>query len=80
MPIMPKRLEANPEECRRVRNEQRKRNYKKTQKNSIRRIWTKEEEKKVLEHSIPDAELSAKIMRSVQAIQIRRCNLKNNKV
>lgn len=80
MPKMSKRLKANPEECRRVWNEQRKRNYQKTQKNGIMRIWTKEEDKKVLEHSIPDAELSAKIMRSVQAIQTRRCNLKNNKV
>lgn len=80
MPRMSKKYAANPDEFRRIRNKQRKENYKKTQKNGISRIWTKEEDKAVLAHDIPDAELSRKIMRSVQAIQSRRWRLKSNQV
>lgn len=38
--------------------------------------WTFEQDMMVLEHSIPDSELSAKINHSVRAIQLRRCKLK----
>lgn len=38
--------------------------------------WTLEHDKMVLEHTIPDSELSEKIKHSVRAIQLRRCRLK----
>ena len=38
--------------------------------------WTLEHDKMVLDHTIPDTELSRKIKHSVQAIQIRRYRLK----
>jgi hypothetical protein len=37
--------------------------------------WTTEEDKLVIEHSMPDTALSKIIERSVKAIQIRRCRL-----
>lgn len=80
MPKIAKKYAENPDEFRRIRNKQRKENYKKTQKNSIKRTWTKEEDKAVLAHDISDAELSKKIMRSAQAIQTRRWRLKSNQV
>ncbi len=80
MPKMPKKYAANPDEFRGIRNKQRKANYKKTRKNGVIRDWTKQEDKAVLAHDIPDAELSKKIMRSVQAIQIRRSRLKSGQV
>lgn len=58
------------------RNESRKKNYQQTAK-YMRRIWSDEEDKLVLEHSITDRELSQKIERSVEAIQVRRTRLKN---
>ena len=57
------------DKARRLRNEQRKRNYALTAKYAPRE-WT------LLEHSISDRELSEQIHRSVQAIQIRRSRLK----
>ena len=42
--------------------------------------WEKWEDKMVLEHSIPDRDLSKKIHRSVSAIQIRRSRLKKGSV
>lgn len=63
------------EKVRKMRNAQRKRNYAKTAKYE-RRIWTDEEDKRVLAHDIPDQQLSSEIRRSVQAIQIRRARLK----
>lgn len=79
---MPKRPKycTSDEEFRKIRNESRRNNYRKTQSNGIRREWTKQEDKAVLAHNILDAELSKKIYRSVQAIQIRRCRLKSNQV
>lgn len=58
-----------------MRNAQRKRNYAQTAKYE-RRIWTDEEDKRVLTHDVPDRQLSSEIRRSVQAIQIRRTRLK----
>ncbi len=63
------------EKFRKMRNARRKRNYAKTAKYE-RRIWTEEEDKRVLEHDVPDQHLSSEIRRSVQAIQIRRARLK----
>ena len=60
----------------RARNFQRKINYRKTAKYEPR-PWTREEDVAVLAHDILDTELSKKIERSVQAIQIRRCRLKS---
>lgn len=59
---------------RETRNAQKNRYYGKTAIYAARR-WTAEEEQKVLEHSIPDTELSSKIGRSVRSIQIRRSRL-----
>lgn len=41
-----------------------------------KRRWNDEEDQRVLNHSIPDRQLSKEIQRSVKAIQIRRCELK----
>lgn len=64
------------EKFREMRNASRKRNYEQTAKYE-RRIWTDEEDKRVLAHDISDRQLSSEIRRSVQAIQIRRTRLKN---
>jgi len=45
----------------------------------IPREWSPEDDKLILEHKIPDRELSEQIQRSVTAIQVRRCRLKGNK-
>ena len=42
-------------------------------------MYTCEEDKLVLAHSIPDRELAKKLGRSVQSIQIRRNRLKNGR-
>ena len=62
-----------------TRNAQRKRYYNKTAKYG-RRNWTNEEDELVLLHEIPDMELSRKISRSVEAIQIRRSRLNKVKI
>lgn len=41
-----------------------------------KRPWSGEDDQRVLNHSIPDRQLSKQIQRSVTAIQIRRCKLK----
>lgn len=58
-----------------TRNAQRQRYYNQT---AIYKPshWTFEQDMMVLEHTIPDSELSAKIHHSVRAIQHRRCRLK----
>lgn len=72
-----KRYEARGkrDKFREMRNAQRKSNYAKTAKYE-RRIWTDEEDKRVLAHDVPDRQLSSEIRRSVQAIQGRRTKLK----
>lgn len=40
------------------------------------RSWTKEDDRRVLEHSIPDRQLGKEIKRSVSAISARRSKLK----
>ena len=64
------------EKYKKVRNAQRKRYYRKTANKYPIRPWTAYEDRKVLEHSITDTELSALIERSVATIQTRRCRLK----
>ncbi|MCD7785624.1 MAG: hypothetical protein LUH18_08665 [Oscillospiraceae bacterium] len=54
----------------------RKRYYGKTANLYPKRAWTAEENKLVLEHSIPDSELSKKIQRSVKSIQEKRRRLR----
>lgn len=54
---------------------QRKRYYAKTALYAPR-PWTAKEEQLVLEHTIPDSELSPLIQRSVSAIQNKRHKLK----
>ena len=66
---------ANLEKFRKTRNDQRRRYYKRTQKYEAR-LWTKEEDMAVLDHTITDTELSKKIRRSVGTIQTRRYYLK----
>ena len=61
--------------CRRIRNAGRQRNYAKTALYEPKE-WTLEEDELVLAHSMSDRELSKRIKRSVQSIQIRRCRLK----
>lgn len=74
---MPNRKYAyvDMQKYRKTTKAQQKRYYAKT---SIygRNDWTVEQDKMVLEHSIPDSELSKIIHHSVKAIQIRRCRLK----
>ena len=60
-------------------HEQNKRYYKKTAIYG-KVPWQKAHDKMVLEHTIPDSELSKKIGHSVQAIQCRRYKLKNDLV
>ncbi len=54
-----------------------KRYYGKTANKYPKRAWTDEEIRLVMEHSIPDSELSQKIGRSLKGIQEKRRRLKN---
>ncbi|MCD7784485.1 MAG: hypothetical protein LUH18_02730 [Oscillospiraceae bacterium] len=54
------------------KKESRKRYYAKTANLYPRHSWTEEEVKMVMEHSVPDSELSEKIHRSVKSIQQKR--------
>lgn len=75
MPNFGRSYESDPEKFRRMRNEQRKKNYRKTAIYEPKN-WTIREDEMVLAHDITDFELSKKIHHSVQAIQQRRCKLK----
>lgn len=57
------------------RNAQKKRNYDSAGYSS-RLPWTQEEDRQVLEHSITDRELAAKLNRSIRAVHARRNRLK----
>lgn len=59
-----------------IRNAQRQRNYHQTAKYP-RKAWHPEEDELVLKSPLLDRELSDKLKRSVQSIQIRRCRLQN---
>ncbi|MCD7846625.1 MAG: hypothetical protein LUG49_01100 [Oscillospiraceae bacterium] len=69
--------EIKAERARQQKRESHKRYYGKTANLYSRHPWTAEEEKMVLEHSIPDSELSQKIGRSLKGIQEKRRRLKN---
>ena len=58
-----------------TRNAQRQRYYSQTAIYKPSR-WTCEQDTMVLDHTIPDSELSSIIKHSVRAIQLRRCRLK----
>lgn len=76
---MPKCIKfyADKETARQYRNRMRKRNYQQTaHAPNGGQKWTVKEIKMVLEHKIPDRELSAKIGRSVAAIQNARTKFK----
>ena len=63
------------EKFKKTRNAQKQRYYNQT---AIYKPshWTFEQDMMVLEHTIPDSELSSIIKHSVRAIQHRRCRLK----
>lgn len=65
------------EKWRKTCRKQNQRYYAKTSNLYSRRPWTAEEDAMVMEHNITDSELSAKIQRSVRAIQHRRHRLNN---
>jgi hypothetical protein len=62
------------------RNAQRKRYYRKHRRHALAKYttWTTADEMQVLQHSVPDVELAAKLGRSVEAIQVKRCKLKKH--
>lgn len=66
---------VNREHFRIIKRGANKRYYAKTALYKPRN-WTSEECDMVLEHSMPDTELSKKIKRSVRAIQVMRSRLK----
>ncbi|MCD7784003.1 MAG: hypothetical protein LUH18_00200 [Oscillospiraceae bacterium] len=70
--------EVKAEHERRQKRIDHKRYYGKTANLYPKRAWTEEEIKLVLEHSIPDSELSAKIERSLKSIQEKRRRLKQS--
>ncbi|MCD8006719.1 MAG: hypothetical protein LUF29_07100 [Oscillospiraceae bacterium] len=67
--ILTERQKEQKRECR-------KRYYAKTASLYPRHAWTEEETKLVLEHKMPDSELSEKIGRSLKSIQEKRRRLK----
>lgn len=66
---------TNIEDWRKERERQKRRYRKKTGSYKWKRKWTEAEIERVLEHSIPDVELSKEIKHSVVAIQV--CRSKN---
>ncbi|MCD8006242.1 MAG: hypothetical protein LUF29_04610 [Oscillospiraceae bacterium] len=68
--------EVKAEHYRRSKKIARKKYYGKTANLYPRHAWTEEETKLVMEHSIPDSELSAKIGRSLKGIQEKRRRMK----
>lgn len=63
------------EKYRQTRRRQTRKYYKRTAKYP-RRDWTDYEDNMILDHAIPDRELSAILNRSQMAICVRRCRLK----
>lgn len=58
--------------------ESRRRYYQKSQKHRHRRRWSVGDLERLKELDISDTELAAEIDRSVMAIQIRRCRLRDS--
>lgn len=69
----------NKELARIKRNEQRKKNYNQTRDSaySAKQRWSNEEITLITSSTLSDREISKKIGRSVQAIQIKRNRIKN---
>ncbi|MCD8085504.1 MAG: hypothetical protein LUF28_04130 [Clostridiales bacterium] len=65
------------EKMREQKRAERRRYYGRTANLYPMRPWTPEESQLVLEHSIPDSELSQKIQRSLKSIQGKRRRMKN---
>lgn len=65
------------DKCRETCRRQKQRYYGRTSFLYPARLWTHEEDEMVTAHEITDSELSAKIERSVRAIQRRRWQLKH---
>lgn len=65
------------DKCRETCRRQKQRYYGRTSFLYPARLWTYEEDEMVTAHEITDSELSAKIERSVRAIQRRRWQLKH---
>ena len=76
--MLRKNLYKDIHKFRKTRNCQKKKYYDKTV-NAINRYlpWTEQEDRLVMQHNIPDRELSKKIQRSMNAILVRRNRLKN---
>lgn len=68
----------NMEKYRKACRRQNQRYYAKTSNLYPARAWNAEEDAMVLNHTMPDSELSEKLERSVRAIQHRRHRLKYN--
>ncbi|MCC8103444.1 MAG: hypothetical protein LIP11_14700 [Clostridiales bacterium] len=66
------------EKYRQQRKEQKKRYYAKTANLYPARPWTEEETRMVMDHRIPDSELSVLIRRSMKSIQEKRRREKKN--
>lgn len=67
---------ANIQKLEEARKGQKRRYYGKTAYLYVRRPWSALELQMVMDHEIPDSELSVIIERSVMAIQVRRNALK----
>ena len=78
---MPKTLKeyADTDKARAYRNRQRKINYDRdgSDRRNGRKPWSKHEIDMILERELTDREVARIIGRSVKAIQIKRCRLKN---
>ena len=66
---------ADKDRCRITRNAQRKRYYNQFS-NYKPKSWTDKEEKLLFNNNMTDRELSVKLERSVQSLQVHRCKIK----
>lgn len=76
--MLRKSLYKDLDKFRKTRNSQKRKYYNKTVNAANKYLpWTKQEDILVIQHNIPDKELSVKIQRSMNAILTRRNRLKN---
>ena len=76
LPMNRKKNYRDMEKYRKACRRQNQRYYAKTSNLYPPKAWTAEEDAMVLDHKIPDSELSKELERSVRAIQHRRHRLK----
>lgn len=76
MPSLRTTKYADTNKFRKSRDKSRRKYYERTSGIYESRLWTTEEEERVLKHDIPDSELSKQIERSLWAIQKRRNKLR----